>query len=338
MRGFSAQRVGSPNEYFANLRAANINPAAYFRANSVLPKNAEEVIDGAISRVGRDRLTIVSDLLDLGLTVPLPGWMGIPVLTTSMAGESGRAKVTETLTNVRGERQVPPIANLSIPTPITWDDWQFDPRFLAVADRVGYPINTTMVEQAARNNNEKHEDVAINGLVDADGNLIKVYDTPIYGLLNAPNHNTFTFENARAWDNAAKTGAGILADVDSAIALLEAAHYYGPYRLYIPSAYMRALSKDYTSGYPKTILARLLETPNLTIKGADFLPANTIVMFQPTSNVIDLIVGQLPTSSSWLTNPGQPMSGISSIVWSVIVPRVKYDYNLKSGIVVGTPT
>lgn len=321
------------------MRALGVNPDAYFRTNSPLPKNAQEVIDGAIARVNRARLTIVSDLIDRGLTVPLPGWMGIPVLTTTLAGETGRAKRTETMENVRGENQLPDLANISIPTYITWDDWKLSSRFMAVADRVNYPIDTASAEQATRNVNESFEDTTIHGFVDEDNTAIKVYNTETPGLLNAPNRNTFTFENNRAWDNAAKTGAGIYADVKSAIALLKANHFNGPYLGYVPSLYEDPLAGDYTTGYPKTIRQRIAEGyPDLTLKVADFLPANTIVVFQATSDVIELVVGQLPTSASWPTNPGQPMTSISSVVWGVVIPRVKYDYNAKSGIVVGTPT
>jgi hypothetical protein len=324
---------------FDRLRALGVNPDAYFRANSPLPQNAQEVIDGEIATVGRQGLTVVSDLIERGLTTPLPGWMGIPVLTTSMAGESGRAKRTETMENVRGENQLPDLANLSVPTYITWDDFKLTSRFLATAQRVDYPIETTLVAQATRNVNESFEDTVINGFVDEDGTLIKVYNTETRGLLNALNGNTYTFENNRAWDAAAKTGAGLLADVRGMIAALKANFFNGPYLGYYSTNYEDALTLDYTSGYPKTIAQRIAEAyPRLTLKVADFLPDDTVVIFQATKDVIDLLIGQMPTSAQWPTNPGMPMTGLSAVVWGVVIPRVRYDYNGNSGIVVGTPT
>lgn len=338
-RAAMAGSIVHPGEMLANIRAMGVNPDAFFRANSPLPKHAEEVLDGAISKVGRAKLTVVADLIDRGLTVALPGWMGIPVYTTSMSGEAGRAKRTQTLTNVRGERQMLDIANLSIPTYITWDDYNLDPRFLATAERVNYPVETTHAEQAARNVNESLEDTVINGFVDEDGTLVKVYDTETRGLLNAANGNTFTFETNTPWDDAGKTGAEILADIRGMIALLKANHFDGPFLGYYSTNYEDVFTLDYTTGYPKTIAQRIAEGfPALTLKVADFLPDDTVVIFQATSDVIDLVIGQLPTSASWLANPGQPMSSISSVVWAVVIPRVKYDYNGNSGIVVGTPT
>jgi hypothetical protein len=305
------------------------------RAYSPLPRNAEEVIDQSIIRVGRQRLTIVSDLLDAGLTYPLADWLSLTTLTTQRAGESGRAQVGMT-PDTRGERQVPDLGELTVPIFCVWDDWQYDARILATAQRVGYPIDTTTAEQATRNVNEKLEDITLNGVADANGDLYKIYGNLTYGILNAPNANTQAYAGGVAWDDPNKTGTQILADILAMMAKADAAGYPGPYTLYIPTSYGFALSKEFTAGYPRTILSRLLEIPNLTaIKVLPYLPANRTILIQLTSDVIDLVVGQLPSQYSWPTYAGQPFTGVSSMVVACVIPRVKYDYNDKSGIVLG---
>lgn len=340
-------RGGGPSAVFEKLRALGTNPDAYFRSLGVLPKNSEEMIDGAIARVGRTRLTVASLLIDRGLTLPLPEWMGVPVLTTHLQSDGGSARRGQTLANARGENFKLDLTTISIPTYITWANWTMDARLAANAQRVGYPIDPAHVEAATRRVNEYIEESVINGVKEADGTYTKFYNVATYGLVNAPNANTMTFENNRAWDAAAKTGPGIVADIKSMIRTLVDNLKYGPYIALVPPDYWDVLSNDYVANYPKTIYQRLLEISpavgasqvgNLTIVQADYLPADTVVMFQATSDVIELVVGQLPTNASWEAEPGNPMSDIANIVWSVVVPRVKYDYNLNSGIVIGTPS
>lgn len=306
-----------------------------FRANSPLPRNAEEIIDNSISRVGRQNLVILSDLLDAGLTYPLADWLSVTNLTTQRAGESGRAQVGMT-PDTRGERQKQDLAELTVPIYCVWDDWQWEARELATAQRIGYPLDSTMSEQATRNVNELLEDILLNGVTDGSDDLIKIYGNYTYGLLNAPNANTQAYEGGTAWNDPAKTGGGILADILAMMAKADAANFPGPYTLYIPTAYGFALSKEYTAGYPQTIVKRLLEIPGLTaIKVVPYLPANRTILMPLRTNVIDLVVGQLPAAYSWPTKPGNPFGGVTSMVLAVVIPRVKYDYNNKSGITLG---
>jgi hypothetical protein len=63
------------------------------------------------------------------------------------------------------------------------------------------------------------------------------------------------------------------------------------------------------------------------------LPANTVVMFQATSDVIDLIIGQAPTIIPWTSPSGFTLYWM---VMAIVIPRVRSDYNSASGIVIGT--
>jgi hypothetical protein len=310
----------------------------FMRANTPFPRDSQEIIDSEIIRVGRQGLVIADDLLDSNLSKPLPNWLSLTTYTSQRASEAGRAQVGMT-PNTRGERQVADLSEYSVPVFCVWDDWEFDARTLATAARIGMPINTDMVEQATRNVNERLEAIFLHGVLDGDdgvsGAAVKFYDLPVYGLLNAPNANTYAYTGGVAWDDAAKTGADILADIINMLEALDADNFTGPYTLYVPTSYSFKFMGEYATGYPRTILSRLQEIPGLTIKVAPSLPANRTILIQKTRNVFDILVGMTPTSFSWDTNPQQPFSGVSSMVCAVIIPRPKYDYTNQSGILLG---
>jgi hypothetical protein len=327
----------------ATLQAAgHPNPIAKMRSFSPLPRDAQEIVDGEILKVGRSGLVLASDLLDSNLTRAIPNWLSFTVFTAQRASEAGRAKIGMT-PNTRGEVSAPDLAEWSTPVAVIWEDWEFDARTLATAARNGYAIDTTMAEQATRNVNEKIEQITIHGALDgasgATGASQLFYGLPIYGVLSAPNAAPYAYESNLAWDDPTKTGADILTDITNMIALADAVNYQGPYTLYIPRSYGFKLSLDYTSGYPATILSRLLQIPGLeAIKVVPALPANRTILMQKTTNVFDFLVGMLPTNFSWATNPNMPYSGVSSMVAAVVIPRPKYDYNESTGIVLGNTT
>lgn len=300
---------------------------AELRAAAPLPVDTERLIDQAVVKVGRERLTLVSDLLSMGLTYNLPNWLSVPTLYWEKIGEAGSAKRTM-VPKARGERQIMDREGQTIPIFCTWDDFSFDVRELAAAERVGAPLDTTHTEQATRNVNEAHEDCALNGGPTIAGNTV-------YGILNEPNVNTMNFSSGEAWTAVAHDGEDILGDVGTMIDGLQADKKYGPYYLYVNAPYGRKLmTTDFKANSALTIMQRLEET-GLTVRIADKMPANTVAMVQMTSDVVDIVVGQQPTPVSW-----QDGSGWETffVVLSCLVPRVKADIDGNSGIIVGTPS
>lgn len=300
-----------------------------FRALSPLPKNAQEMIDNAIVRVGRHRLTIVSDLIDAGLTFPLTNWLGVPILTSHRAGEAGHAQVTM-VPKARGERQITDLAPFSVPIPCTWDDFSLDIRTSAVADRSGYPIDTDQVEQATRNVNEAVEDAAINGGPQVD-------NTQAVGLLATT--NTQAYVDNQAWTHADHSGEDILQDIQNMVSVAQDDKFYGPYNLYVPGNYWLKLGNDFKSNSDKSVLTRLRELEYggrpINIRPADKLPANRTLLIQMTSDVVDVVVGQTPATINWEDGPGFEEY---FIVLACIVTRVKSNSEGNYGIVAGNTT
>lgn len=298
------------------------------RAAAPLPRHAEEVLDAAVVGVGRQRLVLVDDLLNAGLIYRLDNFMSVMQLTYQRTGEVGYAQRTM-IPSARGERQMPDREYASLPIYLTWDDFSFGIRTLLEAERVGAPLDTTLVEQATRRVNEAFEDQAFNGA----GIQINGLTAP--GALTNP-VNTSNFTGSEAWDNAGHTGEEIVSDILAMQDVSVADNYYGPWNVYIPRGYGSKMAQDYKAASDSTILQRALEIPGINaIKVADYLPANTVLMVQMTSNVVDVVLGQTPTQVSWTDGPGW------NRFWCVLgclIVRWKADSNGGVGYVVGTPS
>jgi uncharacterized protein DUF6260 len=303
---------------------------AQLRSLSPLPDEAQRLIDRAVVNVGLERLTVIADVLNAGLVFPLDDWLGTPEVyweSASKAGDARRVMDPE----ARGENQQQDLTPHRIPVYATIDDYRFGVRLMRTAARNNYPIDTSMVEQATRRVNESLEDQAINGAA------IAVGGNSAPGLLNAPNKATWNFSGGEAWDAAGHDGQDILSDTLAGIAKLQANNRFGPYHLWVPTLYGNKLNENFVVNYPGTIRERLLAIDSIRgISVADRLPADTVVLAQMTSDIMDVILGQSPIALSW--RGMGPFGGYHHCVIACSILRVKDDYDGKSGIAVGTKT
>lgn len=321
----------SSSTVLSSLAAAG--SVANFRAMSPLPEDAQRLVDDAVLRVGRDRLQFVADLISEGLTRPLPNWLSVTELAQDKTNDVGHAQRTMEL-DVRGERQVQDRLRYTIPVFATHDDFSFGGRELAVAARVGTPLDTSHVEQATRNCNFSVEDQAINGI---DFN---VFGNSAPGLLDSANTYTYTGTGHEAWDHASKTSKEIQTDVLNMIQAAKNAHYFGPYNLYYPNNYWSTLQGKYIEGttiLDQTVLEALQKIQAggrpLNIRELDRLPDDRVVLVTMTTNVIDLVDGQRPATISWEDNNGLGRRNFMVLACQIV--RCKTDYDGNSGIVVG---
>lgn len=303
------------------------NSIAEMRHLAPLPKDAQELIDRAVVQVGLDRLVVVADLMAEGLTFPIADPLSVMEVTWESEAQIGHA-IRTMQPSARGERQLPDRKIERIPIYATIDDFSFDSRLLRASQRAGTPIDVSMVSQATRRVNESIEDAMLNGA----GITVTGNDAP--GLINHTGVNTDTL--TASWTTA--TGAQMLDDVLSMADVLRTVNRFGPYNLYIPTDYGNALNDDFKAESDKTIRQRLQELEyggrNLRIRTADFMPADTVVMMQMTSDIADIITGQPPTAVSWQDGPGWQRF---FAILAFMVPRIKVDYEGNSGVVVGTP-
>lgn len=308
------------------LRCGSINE---FRAAAALPLHSQELIDRTVLSVGLERLAVVKTLLAKGLIYPLPNFLSVLELVWEKISKAGNARQVIN-PSARGERAMPDRQVQRMPIPLQMVDFSFGIRAMLEAERAGAPLDVTMVAESARRINELIEELAINGWgVTANGNGIP-------GLLNAPSHATQLFQGSLAWDNASKTGAGIVTDILAMIAQLQANFRYGPYALFISTNYGNALNADFKANGSDTILDRVNRIPEIeTVVVADRLPSNTAVLIELTTGVVDVVYGQPPTHVAWTDGPGWEFN---NAVMSCILVRFKDDYDGHSGVCVGTPT
>lgn len=300
------------------------------RAAAPLPDEAQRVIDQEVIQVGLDRLVVVADMLEANMVTDLPNAMSVLQLYHERASKVGHAKRTMT-PSARGENQLIDRNGVRTPIYITMDDFSFNIRLLLASQRAGAPLDVAHVGQATRRVNEAIEDAAINGaLLTVDGD-----STP--GILNAPNANSVTYKDGESWTHANHSGEDILEDV---LDMIEAAHgdkMFGPYNLYINTAYSLKLENDFKAFSSDTIRQRLESIDvgggrKLRVRVADMLGTDRTFLMQMTKDVADVIVGQQPTALSWQDAPGFERF---FAIMAITVPRVRDTYTGQSGIVTG---
>lgn len=299
---------------------------AALRSLSPLPRDSQVLIDRAVLNVGLQRLTVAADIMAANLTYPLTDPLSVTEIEWESISKTGGAQRTMN-PSARGERQMPNRTQKRLPVYLTTDDFSLGIRTIKMSQRVGVPLDTTLVEQATRRVNEAIEDATINGSgVQFDG-----YVAP--GLLNAPNANTYTIPIA--WT--AATGEQIYADVMTIIGKLQVDLKYGPYNFYLGTAYSNALFADFKANGDKSILSRLQEIQAggraIQFKTADMFPPTTVAAVQMTSDTLDMVVGQQPTVIPWTSIDGFTLFWM---VMAILVPRIKSDYDGNSGIVIAS--
>jgi hypothetical protein len=321
---------------------AEVENEQKFRALAPLQDKAQVLIDRAVVEVGLQRLTLVADLMAAGLTYNLNDPLSVTQLEWNASNKVGAAQRTMSPA-ARGENKMPQLTPNRLPIYLTTDQFEIDIRTLKMSQRIGTPLDTTLVRACTRAVNEAIEDAAINGATTLDGQDLKVAGYGAPGILNAPNANTQSL-TAAAWTTV-PVGATVFSETMAMISKLQADKKFGPYRLYVGTQVGNALSTDYNSGTsnPITIRQRLLQIEGLeAIRVADLMPAgngaspsigNKVALVQMTSDVIDVVVGQPPTAIPWTSLDGFM---IHNLVMAIMIPRVRSDYDSNSGIVVGT--
>lgn len=292
---------------------------------ALLQKDEWKNYDDAVLRASRNRLVGVADLESRGLVYSIGNGMGTTVLEYEDMNDPGEAAVDmDGINPGRNDRAEYSIKYL--PLPITHSDFFLNARVLASSRTRGIPLDVSQAEAATRRVNEKLEDMLFTAYSFTFG------EGTIYGYLNHPNRNQYTL--AAHWNDSAASGTTILADVQGMIQMSIDAKHYGPWVLYVPTAFQTALGDDYQTGYPKTIRQRLLELEGLEdIKVADRLTADNVVLVQMSSDVVRMVNAMETMPVEWETIGGMR---INYKIMCIKVPQIRADQSGNSGIVHGT--
>lgn len=282
-------------------------------------------IDRKVVKVATERLVGISDLMSRGLTHNL-GTIGVTVSLWDKSSDMTPANVN--MSGVTpGEEDTPNFDQDQVPVPIIHKDFRLNLRRLEASRRMGESLDTMAAGIASRLVSEKSEDLLFSG------SSIKVEGGTIYGYLNHPNRNTVDLTTG--WADTGATGQTIVADVLAMLAAARADLMFGPFVLYIPGEYETILDDDYKAGAnagdTRTIRERILQLNGIEdIKVADRLADDNVILVQMTDDVVDLAMAQDITTVQWNTQGGMQEHFKVMAVW---VPRVKSDYDGRSGVV-----
>ncbi len=305
------------------------------RKLSPLPEHVQREIDDVILRVGTERLTVVRDVMAAGLVKKHDPYKSATFDWTEQS-EHGRAKNQWSPGSIVDDHQ-PDMRPESIPIVCQVDRFTLDARLLGISQNAGTDLDLEGLEQATRNVNQLSENNMING-------IDFVMSTPTgttsksFGLTTHPDRNKIAFAGNKEWTDLTHVGNDKLNDLVDMIQLNDDALHFGQVGVWLPGNYGTTLSRQFnTAGGGDTRLVgqvlREIERVDF-ISVADFLPASRIVMAEMEARTIRVIDGQRPTAITWMHPNQQTMT---SLVVSFLNPNPRSNYELKSGIVTGSP-
>lgn len=297
-------------------------------ANAALRYDEWKTIDDAVIRVKRNRLTGISDLRANGLVFPLNNGMATTQLLYEKVSDNLVAKLSINPDDMT-DNDNPDHSQHYLPIPINHSDFSIGQRLLEESRVRGNGLDTSQAEAATRRVMEQSEDCLFgteSPFTDA-GN-------PLYTYLTHPDVNEIAYDTTTVhWDTA--TPAQILANVLEMKKASIDDNHYGPWKLYIPTNYDTVMDEDYRDGSSssstQTIRQRLEAVNGIQgITVADRLPEDVVLLVQMTSDVVDLVDGMAMQVVQW--KEGNWRNNFQ--VMTIEVPRIKSDYDGKSGIVV----
>lgn len=280
-------------------------------------------LDRNVVEVATDRLVGVADLQAMGLTHNL-GSLGVTITQWEESSDMTDADISMSGVTA-GEEDTPAYDQASVPVPIVHKNFRLNIRRLEASRRFGEALDVTASSIAARKVAEASEDMLFAG------ESITVNGNTIYGYTNFPNRNTV--DMATSWDAVASSdNSPIIDDAQETLQALRDDNFYGPYTMYIPGEYEGKLDEDYQEGTgdTRTVRERLLALSGLNrIVVADRLSTENVIVAQMTRDVVDLAMAQDVTTVQWNSQGGMSEHFKVMAVW---VPRLKQDYDDKSGI------
>jgi uncharacterized linocin/CFP29 family protein len=328
------------------------------RSLSPLSDKAQVLVDRAVVEVGLERLQFAADVMADGLVYDLPDPLSVTQLEWDQESKAGGAVRTMSPAQ-RQESQALDRKHQRLPIYLTMEGFTLDIRTLKMSERVGAPLDVSIIKQATRRVNEAIEDAAINGTTTTDGSTFQVsgpttstlYTCP--GLLNnggglpsgAVVNTAATSTDWSTQGTIGTQGPAMLNDVLAAILSLQQARKYGPYRLVVGTKAGLVLNNDFKTYATETIRERLESIDagggKLEITIADRMPDGgtsgqvQFALVQMTNDVVEMVQGQQPTVIPWTSLDGFTLHWV---VMAIMIQRVRCDYNGNFGVYTGTKT
>ena len=279
---------------------------------STLPKDVWGSWDRNFVMVQKDVLSVFNDLSStVSQSVPL----GKIVHYFMMMSDSGDINISLDGRS-KAKADQPVMTYEGTPVPIIDSELKYGWRQMLAMQSEGYSIDTDGINLHQRKVAEKLEDLAING-----DSTINVGGATIFGLRTAPyratNTHGFTLNGA--------TGANWLSVIKGVIAAIMAKNFRAPTTIYLNyDDWFYASTNDYVANYPKTILQRLMEIPNVkAIIPASRVPENEVLAIVKRSDVVKVLNGMPPS-----TRPKARQNPEDDYVYSVMAAAaVQYKHD-----------
>lgn len=267
------------------------------RTNDTLMYDEWKEMDMTVIKAAQERLVAVQQMIGRGLVYNVPNGLGKTVLAYQDMSDIDGADVSMHAIS-KSMRDRPEYDINYMPLPVIHKDFSFSIREIEASRNGSMPLDMTMAQLAARKVAEKAEEIFFQGL-----SAYTFGGGTLRGIEDYTNANTGSL-NA-AWDASSTTGKMILNDLKSMKQDLIDEKMYGPYGVFIPTAYETKLDEDYEDQYAKTIRQRLEEMNNIDfIQVADKATATKVSMVQLTEDVIRIVMGLPITTVEWDSEGG----------------------------------
>lgn len=283
-------------------------------------------LDEILLPIAQTRLNGIQDLIDKNLTYNLGNGMGTTVLEWHDISDLGEAVMTmDGIT--RGQNDRPVYTTNYLPIPIIHADYEINARELMVSRNMGNPLDTTAAERAVRRVAEKLEAMLFTDTT------YKFGGGQIWSYLNFEHRNAIQLDSK--WTNSGVTGKDILLDVMEMKQTSIAAKKYGPWMLYIPTAYEYLMDLDYSDDKgTNTIRERIMKIGNIQgVKIIDTLTADNVLLVQMTADTVRLVRGMGIQNLQWGVE-GNLLTKYK--VMTIQVPQLRADQDGNCGIVHAT--
>jgi uncharacterized linocin/CFP29 family protein len=299
----------------------NVGGQATPTVNATLQYDEWKELDTRVARAARSRIPGVQAMISRGLEYRLGNGLASTVLQSQNASDITAAELSMA-GDKQGEKDRVNFETVYLPLPIAHKDFQLSIRVLEASRKNGDGLDLIMAELAARRVAELIEDLFFNGT----GSYTFGGGT-IYGLTSHPNRNTIAI--GTSW--LTETGENITGDVLSMRDASHADNHHGPWLLFVPTNFEKAMDSDFKANSDLTVRERIKLIQGVEdVIVADSLTASNVVLCELQPETARIVTGLDITTVEWDTKGGMLFD---FKVMSIMVPQIRADQDGKSGIV-----
>ncbi len=298
------------------------------RTNASLQKDEWEQIDEEAVRISQKVRTVMSDIMDAGLSVDAGGLGTLEWTYDALEGFDTEAAIDAEVVTAKQNDDVV-YHPITTPIPMIGQTFELNARRLEASRTNGRALDTTGVAECARLVNNKAEDLIVNGTSqNFNGNSIE-------GFTNHSDKLSVTLDNDWVSSGEINSSATPKSDVLEMVDALYQKGLTGPYHLYYPLHYDQVMRDDYKSESERTFRERLLDIEGVeNLSGTAALADNTVVLVQMDSSTIELAMAEDITNIEWSREGGMVTEYMTMMAFAPIVKtRYDEDGNAFAGVV-----